>query len=350
MYINAAVADLRNAPKAASGKMQLPSSSKINPLQASQLLFGEPIIVQKEITLQDRTKWLKINAIAQPRYSSDLGWHGFPGWIQKNQAVTVAKYAACNLVIKSLTAPLLDENGNKKETLVMGSRLVGIKHTSNLWKITLPDQSSAWIQDKDVYFIDNAIKESEDELRQAILANAMKYLGFFYSWGGRSPQNNHFNVSSVDCSAFINLLFCAHGLQVPRNAHDQFLTTTQIPLGKNLKVGDLVFFSAINSDNKNKTPRMDHVLMYIGNGNLIESTLSGKGKVRIISFKKRIGYAHDQMKSGDISQRITTATASKYGNYVYFGSYFTKTKLQALRYNFLNPLKKEICKRKPAYP
>jgi len=83
-----------------------------------------------------------------------------------------------------------------------------------------------------------------------------------------------------------------------------------------------VFFASI----KKHPFQIDHVMMFIGNGMLLEMTIAGKRIARMIPFQERIGISHEQMQSGDIIEEID----DQYN--VYFGTFFTTHQdLQLLR-------------------
>ena len=327
MIITVPVADLRTAPKTVPDNITLPTSAKTNPLQCSQLLLGECVVAQKEIINSDSEKWLKVHAVQQPRYAHDIGWHGFPGWIRSDQAVEVTKFPSYNLVVKHSYAHLLNKRDKQIHTLSIGTKLYGIQHNDQTYRVLLPNDKTAFINEHDVYPIDTHIQESIEELRNNIVATAQTFLGHFYSWGGRSAQHDEFGISSVDCSSFIQLIFLANGLQVPRNAHDQFLTAKRVKYGKDLQPGDMVFFDPIRSKHEPPPVRMTHVLLYIGNNNLIEATNSGDRRVRIIDFEQRIGKPRATMKSGDKSINVTTRGRIAGQYHIYFGSYLHDSKL-----------------------
>lgn len=337
MIITVPVTNLRTAPKSVPNDISLPTSATTNPLQCSQLLLGEYVIARKEVINSDSEKWLRINALQQPRYAKEFGWHGFPGWIRSDQAIEVKSFPTYNLVVKNSSAYLLNKKYSPVHTLSIGTRLSGTKQKNNLWKISMPNRTTSYIHDDDIYPIHSDIQETSQELQKNIVATAYTFLGYFYSWGGRSAQHDHFGLSSVDCSSFVHLVFLANGLQVPRNAHDQFLTAKRIKKGKDLQPGDLVFFDPVRSKNEPPPVRMTHVLLYMGNNNLIEATNSGDRTIRIISFDERIGIPLACMKSGDISKNVTTRGKIAGQYHIYFGSYLhDKTLIKKLRQHALN--------------
>lgn len=322
MVVKTPVADLRAQPIANTA--QLPAGPNDNPLQISQLLLGEHVVAHEEFIDEKNISWLRINSLQQEFFYEPLEWHGFPGWIQADQAIAVDQYPESNLAIKNYAATLYDEQNQKICLLSLGTRLWGKKYNHDLWETTLPTGIKAYIKDSDVYYFDQTIRNSVNELRKSIVKTAQSFIGNLYSWGGRTAQYEEFSISSVDCSSLVNLSFMAHGLQLPRMSHEQFLRSSRIEDCSDLQPGDLIFFSTIT-----KNPmRMDHVMMFIGNDTLIESTFADDKNVRIASFSKRMGQPCHTIKNGDIVYDRDTAF------YVFFGTFLEdKVLLQSLRNN-----------------
>lgn len=95
----------------------------------------------------------------------------------------------------------------------------------------------------------------------AIVATAKQYLGVPYVWGGIS-------TSGFDCSGLVKFVYDTHGKDMPRVSRDQYTVGTAVSLSS-LQPADLVFFS-LNGNN------VDHVGIYIGNGQFIHAS-SSKG-------------------------------------------------------------------------
>lgn len=94
---------------------------------------------------------------------------------------------------------------------------------------------------------------------QAIVNSAKKYLGVPYVWGGTSPKG-------FDCSGLVQYVCRQNGISVPRVASSQRNAGTYVSRA-NLQPGDLVFFSSGG--------RVNHVGIYIGNGNMIHAPQTG---------------------------------------------------------------------------
>jgi len=322
MLVNVPVADLRFEPIAADINLTLPTSEETNTLQITQLLLGEHIIAQQEYIDQGGVTWIKVSALQQQRFLVPVGWHGYQGWMLKQQTIKVDEFPTHNLVVRRQLATITTQDSTKLCTVSIGTRLQGMQHSNDMWEIILPDGTKGWIDGRDVYFIDPILHESMDSIRQTVINTAQTFMGNLYSWGGRSAQNPEIAISSVDCSALLNLSFLTQGLQIPRMSREQFLEAQEIQHGSQLQAGDFVFFASI----KKHPFQIDHVMMFIGNGMLLEMTIADQKLARIIPFQDRIGIPHDQMQSGDIIEEID----DQYN--VYFGTFFTTHQdLQLLR-------------------
>lgn len=335
MIVTSCVADLRYQPKANDRELKLPTSDQTNPLQITQLLLGEHVVAHQEFMDENKILWLKVSALQQQFYHIPDGWHGYPGWIQAKDVIEVEKFPSYNIVVNQYTADIFDEKNQAICTVSIGTRLHGEKINSDTWKVFLPNGQKGFLHDGDVYFMNPTVQESIEDLRNSIAKTSLKFLGDFYSWGGRSAQNDQF-ISSVDCSGLVGLSFLAHGLQLPRMSHEQFLHSQKIDFCSELQTGDLIFFVSIT---KHFT-RMDHVMLYLGNslledkkicGQIIEATPAQNHVVRIVSFQDRMGTECNQITSGDI------ADDQGYKFYVYFGSFLhDASMIQKLRNDALN--------------
>lgn len=94
----------------------------------------------------------------------------------------------------------------------------------------------------------------------AVLAEAYKYQGWKYVWGGSSPQ------TSFDCSGLTQWCFGQAGVSLPRTAQEQYEAVQHLEL-EEAQPGDLVFFTkTYKTDNY-----ITHVGIYAGNGRMFHA-------------------------------------------------------------------------------
>jgi len=94
--------------------------------------------------------------------------------------------------------------------------------------------------------------------RQTAVSTAMAQLGKPYRWGATGP-------SAFDCSGLVSYAFAAAGKDVPRTSSAQATAGTAVSRS-DLQPGDLVFFYS----------PVSHVGIYIGDGQIVHASTSGK--------------------------------------------------------------------------
>lgn len=109
---------------------------------------------------------------------------------------------------------------------------------------------------KEPTYYDIPAEALEDETFAALIAEAEKYLGYPYVWGGSSP------ATSFDCSGFVSYVLTNSGLCNTGRLGAQSLYNISTPVSSaNAQPGDLVFFVGTYD-----TPGVSHVGIYVGNG------------------------------------------------------------------------------------
>ena len=98
----------------------------------------------------------------------------------------------------------------------------------------------------------------DDEVFDAIIKEAEKYLGYPYVWGGSSPS------TSFDCSGFVSWVINYSGWDVGRLGAQGLCNICTPVSSANVKPGDLVFFTGTYD-----TPGVSHVGIYVGNNMMI---------------------------------------------------------------------------------
>ena len=98
--------------------------------------------------------------------------------------------------------------------------------------------------------------------RQLMISYAEKFLGNPYVWGGTSL------TQGCDCSGFVQQIYAAFGITLPRCSYEQAEAGTKIAANEAVP-GDLIFYA--------NGGVVYHVLMYIGNGQAINAASSATG-------------------------------------------------------------------------
>ena len=94
----------------------------------------------------------------------------------------------------------------------------------------------------------------------AMLAEAEKYLGYPYVWGGSSPS------TSFDCSGYVSWVINQSGVGSVGRQTAGGLYNLSTPVSReNAQPGDLIFFTGTYSS----PGPVSHVGIYVGNGQMI---------------------------------------------------------------------------------
>jgi cell wall-associated NlpC family hydrolase len=117
--------------------------------------------------------------------------------------------------------------------------------------------------------------ERDTEISQSFFANEIinvsrSYIGTPYLFGGEGQ-------GGIDCSAFIQQVFASVGFTLPRTSGQQF-EDPRLSAVEDLAPLDLLFFKTRDGR------RIDHVALYIGEGQMIHSSKK-EGGVQITDFK-----------------------------------------------------------------
>lgn len=114
--------------------------------------------------------------------------------------------------------------------------------------------------------ISAAHKKRYQRAQKAAMAKLMHQIGKPYRWGGTSPSTG-FDCSGLVYYAYKDLV----RIKMPRTANEMYHLRDAAPVKRSeLESGDLVFFRI------NNRGTADHVGVYLGNGNFIQSPRTGK--------------------------------------------------------------------------
>ncbi|MEY8370046.1 C40 family peptidase [Aerococcaceae bacterium 50-4] len=117
--------------------------------------------------------------------------------------------------------------------------------------------------------------------RQAIIHSARNLIGTPYIWGGN-------DLSGFDCSGFIEYIFKANGLYMPRTTNQQQYFGQPIDLD-NVQPGDLYFFE--------EDDQVYHVALALGEGYYLHAPSPGKS----------VSYGHVDRFAPQFANRVVMA-------------------------------------------
>jgi hypothetical protein len=137
----------------------------------------------------------------------------------------------------------------------------------------------------------------------AIGLSSLLFYGTPYRFGGSSSH-------ALDCSGFVQKVFRANGIELPRDSRAQAKYGYKVSLSE-LKPGDLLFFKTYKRD-------VSHVGIYIGGGKMVHAATRG-GRVMVSSihepyyrqrflFAKRVVEAKGKEKTDPIAEIIERET------------------------------------------
>jgi hypothetical protein len=203
----------------------------------TQLLFGDP----REV-LEEKEEWIRIRSLYD-QYEGWLTYHLITA-IDETLAKKPVQFVATGLV-NPVTLP------DQLINIPMGASLTGFdEETRLLW-----DEQYKY---HGTYRDMNAPFDVEQMVR-----TAHTWLSAPYLWGGKT-------FMGVDCSGFVQTVFKAGGIVLPRDAWQQAEKGMEVNSLTEVKPGDLAFF-------QNEKQRVTHVGILLGSHEIIHAS----GRVRI---------------------------------------------------------------------
>jgi len=293
MVVAIPVADLRGEPHTTV------QPEIHDPLQESQLLYGERVRVVKT-----ENGWAHVEALEQPEYTHGKKWRGYPGWVPREALAHAEAAWEPNIIVTAKWAPTWTDAYQTDPAgmaLPLGTMLRATDMGGHLWKVELLTGEVVYMRYGDAQPLDGLRVLPSGARRALVLRSADAFIGDPYVWGGRSPAREG-RVTGVDCSGLVNLAYRAAGMSVPRDAHEQFLRARRVDVPQ---PADLIFLSE-----RGDPERIVHVMLYAGEGELIEGPGTGQA-VRRIAVAERLGRPLDQLRPGAVVNEQT----------VFFGSY-----------------------------
>ena len=121
---------------------------------------------------------------------------------------------------------------------------------------------------------------------EAVVAEAKKYLGLPYVWGGTSP------TKGMDCSGLVKVVYQHFGIDLPRLSADQARSGTRVASMADARPGDLIAW-----DNSSRNAGADHIAIYAGGGKMIEAPRTGLD-IRLVDVPSTPDYIRRVLPAG----------------------------------------------------
>jgi len=224
--------------------------------RVTQVILGTPLMVGKE-----KRTWLWVTTA-----------DAYRGWIEvaatrrlKFREPRYASKGRIALVKSNVAVIYLEPFGEPREsiTVTVDTRLELVSEQTHRCKVRLPDFRYGWIRREDVS-IRSADFNYPVTNRQRTAETGKRFLGVPCLWGGITPLG-------FDCSGFVQLVYKMNGVNVPRDADQQYMVGRPVETGE-IAPADLVFFS-------NESTGITHVGIYLGNGEFLHSSGRASGVI-----------------------------------------------------------------------
>ena len=189
-----------------------------------------------------------------PLFSKIKQADGYISWISTDQLVLDAPPLDNAVQVRSHFIRIREQPAADAPAIrdaVIGTRLSGDDERNGWTRVILPDGTPGWTESD--HF--GAFLPATPTL---IVERAREFIGYQYTWGGRSPKG-------FDCSGFIQTIFALHHVQLPRDSWQQQEKHEISRMFEDALPGDLLFFA--------RTPeRITHVAVSIGNMRFIHAS------------------------------------------------------------------------------
>lgn len=285
----APVADLRRDPRSVEEGAYRQRPYAIDALQETQLLYGETVRAYEE-----RGGWVRVESPEQPEFTHSDRWQGYPGWVARESLEPLPKNYDPNGVVMTRYAAIHSRKSrwSSRQLLPMGARLY-IAYREKGWsRVAGLQGESGWMRTRDVRSTADT-PQRPTAVRPMLLAAARQFLGEPYYWGGRAGHlSSQKSPTGVDCSGLVNISYRVAGLEIPRDAHEQFMASRPLSRVDDLAPGDLVFLAKAE-----KPDRIVHVMMFEKDNTLLEA-VHEFNVVRRVTFQEKFGAPKSRLSPG----------------------------------------------------
>ena len=218
----------------------------------SELLNGWGVEV-----LREQERWCLVR-----QDDGYLGWVYRPYLAQRSMIPAPPTHVVCEPVGLLLSDPAPDA---ALVTRIPGGTYVSARQSGWGWiNLSLTGGQEGWTS-ADALRPLSALPSEEAGRRAQIVADAARFIGVPYLWGGCTALG-------IDCSGFVRLLHRFVGLSLPRDADMQFGAGK--PVDPPYQPGDLLFFG----DNGHPgSPKITHVAVSLGGWRIIHSSRAHNG-------------------------------------------------------------------------
>ncbi len=219
--------------------------------QISQLLDGWPLEVLEE---QGRWRFVRLA-------------DGYMGWAYGPYLAPAVSCTFTHLVCAT-EADVRTEPGGEAalSTRILGGTAVVVDAGDGEWRhVTLAGEHSGWVPANTLRSFD-ALPETAGARRAQMMADAARFVGVQYLWGGCSAWG-------IDCSGFAQLIHRLSGMTLPRDADMQYAAGR--PVEFPYQPGDLLFYGDPDQPGK-----IDHVSISLGGWDIIHSSRRINGVYR----------------------------------------------------------------------
>ena len=201
------------------------------------------------------------------------------------EAVARGREVASMIAIVNTQTLKVREQPNTDSTVITlipeEEQLEVVEIMENGWIKFLLDDKEAYVSgeyvdveerlEKAVTLTELKYGQGVSDVRVDLVQYAKQFVGNPYVWGGTSLTNG------ADCSGFTLSIFKKYGVSLPHHAASQAQLGTKVDYSS-AQPGDLVFYA--------KNGRINHVAIYIGNGQVIHAS-SPKTGIKISSWNYR---------------------------------------------------------------